>query len=85
MTVRVWCPRCGQGWVARFRLGAASPRWVCDECDGVWRGDEVVPIPEADLSDELESLGLPPLWSSLTPSGEVLVDPRQGGGADECS
>ena len=73
MTLRVWCPRCRQGWVERFLLGADSVRWVCVECEAVWRGAEVAPIPEGDLSAELRELGLPLGWSALKPSGEVLV------------
>ena len=70
MSIRVWCPRCGQGWVGRWRLPGGQPLWACDECEGVWFGDEVVPVPESDV----ELLRPGAQWLSLEPVDERLVE-----------
>lgn len=65
MSLRVWCPRCGQGWVQLYDDGSRRPFWVCDECEGVWVRDEIDPSPDDDLETFLRRERGGGGWSSL--------------------
>jgi ribosomal protein L37AE/L43A len=70
--IRLWCPRCGQGWVRRVMLEVGLRFWVCDECEGVWKGMDVGPFPDVDLPTMLSSIGESGGWSLLKDSDEVF-------------
>jgi hypothetical protein len=49
---------------------------VCEECEGVWFGGEVAPLPEGDLTTYLESTdSTARSWNDLEDSSEQLVEP----------
>lgn len=67
MSVFIECPRCGQGSVSSYRIGAtAELLQVCDECEAVWPpGIDPTPTGCANLEDELARRAQPPGWEQL--------------------
>jgi ribosomal protein L37AE/L43A len=72
--IKVWCPRCSQGYVVRRCVRAEKPFWVCEECEAVWFGSEVLPIPENDLTQYLEIHNIVDGWAALTEPADDLVE-----------
>jgi hypothetical protein len=55
--MRVWCPRCNQGWCRRvvFRQTGATA-YVCEECEALWRDiEDVGRVRWEQLDDYLKS------------------------------
>lgn len=71
MSVKVVCPRCGQGWVTEQVVVETGDRWwVCEECDAVWHVLEPVRAPGFETLSNLLAL------RGLTSSGVELREPR---------
>jgi hypothetical protein len=74
MSVQLWCPRCGQGWVGRWRVPGGTAFWGCEECESVWFNDSVGPTPDGGIWDLPTDIAGEVQWSLLTRVVEDLVE-----------
>ena len=41
--MKIWCPRCDQGWIGRFRQKKTGEVvLVCKECEALWTENEKI-------------------------------------------
>ncbi|KAB7773240.1 hypothetical protein CEK69_04705 [Xanthomonas sp. LMG 12462] len=61
------CPRCEQGDICTAKIKSTGRLlYICQECEATWFSSEAVGLePFVDFGTYMETLGLPPLWSSL--------------------
>jgi hypothetical protein len=78
MNLQEWCLRCSQGWVVRRQVNAVA-FWVCKECEGLWFGRNIGPLPEGDLSSFLNENGYDEDWSLLEETQETANENRGDG------
>ena len=78
MNVQVWCPRCSQGWVSRWRVPAGPAFWGCEECESVWFRNTVGPTPDGGLWDLADDSGAEVSWPMLERVFEDLVERQSG-------
>ncbi|MDZ4816034.1 MAG: hypothetical protein SGI71_07180 [Verrucomicrobiota bacterium] len=72
--MKIWCPRCNQGWVTGAQIKSTNERVsVCEECEAAWANEKSINFETfVDMSTMLKAKGLSGNWSDL------LVDKEQG-------
>ena len=65
--MKIWCPRCNQGWVFEAHIKATLERLaICEECEASWiAGTPIAFETFVDMSTILRSKGLSGRWSDL--------------------
>lgn len=65
--LRVWCPRCEQGWVVAVHIPLVGrDGLLCEECDALWFASGDVGVAEwVDFSTYMEQHGGRGLWSEV--------------------
>ena len=66
--MKIWCPRCNQGWVIDLYIPARNMQLVrvCEECEALWLDNQPVSVTHfLDMQTYLQSLGLKGEWSEL--------------------
>lgn len=69
----IYCPFCvGQGVIYRAKIANYNMEiFICDECDTVWKDEEINENTSIRFDDFMQSLGLKPLWSEFDKLDEL--------------